>query len=609
MIPSQVSQRIKKQIAWAISIVCAVLVIALPAHATDYTSSSFILRDPVVSVGGGRATSSHFQLISNLGGTVLGESTSTSNTFTHRAGFLYFPLVNPNAVVATVGDAQVGLSWTVPRTFLGIVVGGYEVGTGTVSGSYTFQNVGNVTSFTKTGLTNGTVYYFKIKAKAADGSFLVFSNEISNIPVRVTTTQVINSINPTQAVTGSLQSTEGTTAVVNISANTLVNDDTYKLSLYSFPNTEASTALPVPSDKIAATTMYNFSINKSTDLTQVTSFTQPVTVTVSYTDASIAGLAESSLVLYRWDGSQWSALTNQTLDATHNTISGSTTHFSNFAILGTASSNSNSGSSGGGGGGGSSSGGSYSSPPSSTGTTTVILKGLAYPSSTVTVLKDGAVVANTTADPGAQFSVSITGLGTGIYSFSLYALDINGNKSPTLSFFQSLTNGSSTTVDNLFLGPSIGVSHTEIKQGDTITIFGYTAPQSDVSVFVNSPQAFVEKITANAIGAWVKAFNTSVLEVGGHHTKSQSAKVNLLSEYSQTVAFTVGSASIKAAPKSGTCQIADMNCNGRVGLTDLSIILYNYNKPTLTNLRADLNKDGVVNLTDFSILLYYWTGG
>jgi len=39
---------------------------------------------------------------------------------------------------------------------------------------------------------------------------------------------------------------------------------------------------------------------------------------------------------------------------------------------------------------------------------------------------------------------------------------------------------------------------------------------------------------------------------------------------------------------------------------DFSILLYNWGIPK--NPTADLNGDGRVNLTDFSIMLYYWTG-
>lgn len=66
-------------------------VLAAPgiAGATDYSSTNFIVRDPVITIGGGNATSSSFQLISSFGQTIIGENTSSN--FIQRAGFLYFP--------------------------------------------------------------------------------------------------------------------------------------------------------------------------------------------------------------------------------------------------------------------------------------------------------------------------------------------------------------------------------------------------------------------------------------------------------------------------------------------------------------------------------------
>ena len=216
------------------------------------------------------------------------------------------------------------------------------------------------------------------------------------------------------------------------------------------------------------------------------------------------------------------------------------------------------------------------------------------------------MAATTTADPTAGFNVTLSGLGTAIYSFTLYAEDVKGVRTSTTSFIQSLTSGVTTTVDNIFLGPSIAADHSIIKLGDTLNIFGYTAPSSNVSVFVNSNQQFINKVTAQASGAWFQAFNTVVLDLGSHTTRSQSAKDNMLSVYSNTVEFQVGDKSVKIKP--GECGRSDLNCDGRVNLTDFSILLFFWQQTNPANPRADINQSGVVDLTDFSILLFDWTG-
>jgi uncharacterized protein YjiK len=87
--------------------------------------------------------------------------------------------------------------------------------------------------------------------------------------------------------------------------------------------------------------------------TNISSFNNALTVTITYSDSDISGINESSLVIYRYDGTSWSALSNCTITASSNTISCTTTAFSTFALFGQAgSSSSSSGSSSGTGGNG-----------------------------------------------------------------------------------------------------------------------------------------------------------------------------------------------------------------------------------------------------------------
>src|SRR5690606_20778745 len=121
--------------------------------------------NPAITQGSSSSSSANFGLGQSLGQTAVGKSTSTS--FQLWSGFQYYFKVNANTLSATAGSGQIALSWTVPATYLGSAITSYEVGVGTVSGSYNFTDRGNVTNYTQPGLNNGTTYYFKIKAKAA----------------------------------------------------------------------------------------------------------------------------------------------------------------------------------------------------------------------------------------------------------------------------------------------------------------------------------------------------------------------------------------------------------------------------------------------------------
>ncbi len=148
--------------------------------AASSSSTNFQINNPIISSGQQNSSSTNFKAGQSVYQSVTGKASSTN--FQLWSGFQYFFKANTNTLTTTAGDSEVDLSWSVPQTFLGITVGSYELGVGTISGTYTYENVGNVTTFTKTGLSNSTQYYFKIKSKTLGGTVLTHSNESSATP-------------------------------------------------------------------------------------------------------------------------------------------------------------------------------------------------------------------------------------------------------------------------------------------------------------------------------------------------------------------------------------------------------------------------------------------
>jgi len=176
-------QKIRKFTRQYFFIVFAVFFITpFISNAEIFQSSSFRILDPVISSGAERSTSASFILSQSLGEFALGSSTASS--FQLNPGFLTFPAVTLPTVTATAGDAQVSLSWTTASGALGWTVGGYNVGQSTTSGGpYTYTSLGNVTSSTRTGLTNGTQSFFVIRPEDAFGNSIATSTEVSATPV------------------------------------------------------------------------------------------------------------------------------------------------------------------------------------------------------------------------------------------------------------------------------------------------------------------------------------------------------------------------------------------------------------------------------------------
>jgi len=84
--------------------------------------------------------------------------------------------------MATAGNSQTILTWSAPASNGGSSVTGYKVYRGTTSGAETLlTTLGNVLTFTNTGLTNGQTYYYKVSAVNAVGEGSL-SAEVSAAP-------------------------------------------------------------------------------------------------------------------------------------------------------------------------------------------------------------------------------------------------------------------------------------------------------------------------------------------------------------------------------------------------------------------------------------------
>lgn len=264
-------------------------------------------------------------------------------------------------------------------------------------------------------------------------------------------------------------------------------------------------------------------------------------------------------------------------------------------------------STGGGGGGG----GGSNSPTAST-ATKITLKGLAYPLAKIIILKDASVGANVVADAGGNFQATFS-VSSGIYSFGIYALDSNGFKSPTFGFSVNTIPNQTVTTSDIIVAPTISSDKSEVKIGNTIKFFGYSYPISSINITVNSQKEVLDKTVSDKYGRWTYSLKTGGLEMGDHTTRSQTvASSDLASAYSSALAFEVGNEDVLNTATSSIAKACsahgDINNDGKVNITDFSILMYFWNKTNPANPCADVNNDSKVDLKDFSILLYWWTG-
>lgn len=237
--------------------------------------------------------------------------------------------------------------------------------------------------------------------------------------------------------------------------------------------------------------------------------------------------------------------------------------------------------------------------------TIVIVNGKAYPNSEVRVLIDSTVVGIVKADSKSDFRFETSVVTPGITTFGLWTEDDRGLKSTLLTLTFRVSSESITTINNVYLSPTIDVDKKQVKKGENIKIFGKSSPQVNIAVHVNSLEEKVATTTSNPLGNWDFVFNTAGMEEDFHAAKAIIRLVSLQgvieSNYSRSVSFYVGN----NVPDESKCGMADLNCDGSVNLVDFSILLFNWGTGDAT---ADINKDNKVGLPDFSIMMFYWTG-
>ena len=239
-----------------------------------------------------------------------------------------------------------------------------------------------------------------------------------------------------------------------------------------------------------------------------------------------------------------------------------------------------------------------------------VFKGLAYPGSSVSLLRNGIIVATLPTTVDGYFDIRVRSLIPGTYSFGVQAQDRNGLTSKLLSFTIYVSAGVMTTVNGIFLPPTITSDKVEVKKNDTIIFSGSSVPDGEVRLSINKNLEFLKRVRANASGTWKYMYSSTELDLGDYDVKARSLTASDTSPYSQVLTFRVGDVNrlrSKNSALSGFRKKCDLNNDDHVNLLDFSIMAFWYKRLGFPS-KVDLNTDNRINLTDLSILAYCWTG-
>jgi hypothetical protein len=224
----------------------------------------------------------------------------------------------------------------------------------------------------------------------------------------------------------------------------------------------------------------------------------------------------------------------------------------------------------------------------------------------VTALVDGFVAETATAGNDGAYSITINEIARGAYTFGVYATDPAGTKSSTFSTSFTVAGARESVLSNINIPPSILVTPNPVNPGQALTISGYTLPNATVTIENEKDKSTASRrsvtVTANSSGAWSTPIDTSSFTSGTYKVRAKAEQGTRVTNFSTYTLYGVG------GPASGSSN-SDLNRDGRVNLTDFSILLFWWNTAGGdSNPPADISQDGRVNLVDFSILLFNWTG-
>jgi cysteine-rich repeat protein len=234
--------------------------------------------------------------------------------------------------------------------------------------------------------------------------------------------------------------------------------------------------------------------------------------------------------------------------------------------------------------------------------TRVVLRGKAYPNSTVQILLDGKPLGTVQADANADFLYSTGDVTPGTATFGFVGKDSKGVESIATSVIFEVVQSAVTTVANVFLPPTLSVSSKQIQPGALLTLTGQSVPLAKITTEISGGTRSTLNAEADTTGTWALQVDTASLKEGLHAAKAQFVLSDAIkSGYGRSVSFVIGDGPV---PSGGTGS-ADINGDGKVNLVDFSIFLLGWGKD---DVRSDFNIDGTVNLADFSIMLFNWTG-
>ncbi len=235
--------------------------------------------------------------------------------------------------------------------------------------------------------------------------------------------------------------------------------------------------------------------------------------------------------------------------------------------------------------------------------TAVSFSGYAYPKAIVTILKEGTKAISVLADTSGYFSATLEEKYDTTTIYTLYAMDVSGNKSLLINYPIVVYTGYVTHLSGIKFAPTIVTDKAEVRFGDYLTVYGHSLPNADMEVFIEGKEKKSFTLTSNKNGTYKIILPMQNLPKGDYVVYARYLNDTRITKL---VKFIIGELNI---PNTDIVENIPGDCNydGIINLVDFSVLAFWYNKPNPPKC-VDTNRDNKIDLVDFSILAFWWTG-
>ena len=263
-----------------------------------------------------------------------------TNTITSSTSTFTYDTVAPTISTSednTPGSAGATITWSTDEVSSSQLEYGVSSSYGTTTAEINTSTRVTSHSVELSNLQSCSTYHYRSISKDAAGNTLTGEDKTftttSCTGSSIVGTQVEETVTTASGGTVELEEGGSTQVALTIPPNFSGSDADFQVKKLNKDSVLLATSTPTSVKEAIGDHVYQLdALTSPTE--RVSSFDQAITITMNYTDAQIVGYDESTLVIYRWDGSSWYELDDCIVDTDANTISCTTSAFSTFVLFG-----------------------------------------------------------------------------------------------------------------------------------------------------------------------------------------------------------------------------------------------------------------------------------